>query len=640
MKNKGLAFKLSLYILSSVVVIFVIILFYNYKISKELILKNVEESTKNLTFSTVNKIESILNASEKIPDNVSYVLDLTSNNHLKIIGLLKSVIKENNEIFGTCIAFEPYSLFEDSLYYAPYCWRKNDSIKYKNIGSNDYQYFNMDWYQIPKELNHPVWTEPYYDEFGGEIIMSTYSVPFYDIVNGEKKFKGIATIDISLSWLEKIVSSIKIFKSGFAFLISKNGTFITHPVPEFIMNESIFSIADKYDHPNLHKIGQDMISGKTGFVQINPVSTKRKSWVFYAPLPSNNWSLAIVIPENELFADLHLLHNRLILIGVFGFIVLFILIFFISRKITNPLRELVSVTKQIGSGNFNVILPVFKAKDEISELSNSFVFMQNELKNYIKDLKDTTAAKEKIESELKIAHDIQQGIIPKIFPPFPERIDIDIFAILDPAKEVGGDLYDFFFINDHKIAFAIGDVSGKGVPASLFMAITTTLLRAKTFKDQKVNDIVKSINIKLCKDNENAMFVTFFLGIIDLRTGEINYCNAGHNYPYILRANKKLEILNKTHGTPLGLFEQIDYKSDKIVLDKQDTLILYTDGIPEAMDNKGNLYEDHRLQDTLLKLCCNKSAKEITTELVKSTKKFASGTEQSDDITILVLSYF
>jgi sigma-B regulation protein RsbU (phosphoserine phosphatase) len=312
----------------------------------------------------------------------------------------------------------------------------------------------------------------------------------------------------------------------------------------------------------------------------------------------------------------------------------------VSGHITRPIEKLANVTARFGKGKFDIKLPPVEYNDEIGQLTESFDSMRKELKRYIRNLEETTAAKNRIESELKIAHDIQQGIIPKIFPPFPERDDVDLFAVLDPAKEVGGDLYDFFFLDDKKIVFAIGDVSGKGVPASLFMAITRTLFRAKAVIGETASSIVTNINKELCKDNENAMFVTFFLGILDLETGEIDFCNAGHNYPYHLQYGRPPEILKQTHGTPLGLFEDMTYKSGKLTINPGDSVVLYTDGIPEAMNIDGTLFGDEKLTKLLSECDPSGSPKAITDKLLQQTKAFAGEAPQSDDITILVLTYY
>lgn len=252
--------------------------------------------------------------------------------------------------------------------------------------------------------------------------------------------------------------------------------------------------------------------------------------------------------------------------------------------------------------------------------------------------RNTEAVKEMIESELKVAREIQMSIVPKIFPPFPDRPEFDIYALLEPAKEVGGDLYDFFFIDDEHLCFVIGDVSGKGVPASLFMAVTKTLIKAKTGKGMTSGEILTSVNNELCRDNDSGMFVTVFLGILNIRTGEVMYSNGGHNPPYLFRGTGVVETLKKTGGMALGVMENIPYERNKIALKAGDGLLLYTDGVTEAMDTGGNLFAEQRLEEVLLR---NSSAlpEEMSRCVLAEIERFATGAEQSDDITIMALKY-
>ncbi len=639
MRNTGLGFKLALYIISTTVLISGVMFWLNHTTSRDLLFKNVRENAKNLTQANVNKIEGKLNKVAKIPENESHVLERFKLDPQGLKDYVKLIVSSNEDIFGSCVAYEPYRFMADSLYFAPYYYRDGDSFRYELLGSDDYQYFFWDWYQIPKIMQQPVWSEPYYDDGGGNIIMCTYSVPFYENVDGERIFNGVVTIDISLEWLDELLASMKIYESGYAFLISSNGTIIAHPQQNIEMNETIFSVAEEYERPELREVGRKMIKGETGFLQYESVYTRKQGFMLYQPLLATGWSLVMVFPKDELFADLNELNERLLAVGIIGLALLLFMILLISQRITSPLTRLAKVTKNIGGGNFDIVLPEIKSRDQIGQLNQSIGQMQLELKNYVANLKETTAAKERIESELKIAHDIQQGIIPKIFPPFPDREDVDLYAILDPARDVGGDLYDFFFVDDYKLCFAIGDVSGKGVPASLFMAITRTLLRAKAQKNMPVQEIVKSMNRELCQGNENSMFVTFFLGIINLKTGHTDYCNAGHNHPYLLKDDGTIREIKGTHGTPLGIFDDINYKSDQLVLKKSDSIVMFTDGITEAMNKDDELFTDERLAD-FLKAYPRKSPKIITVDLLNKVKGFAKDAVQSDDITILSLTYY
>jgi len=263
-----------------------------------------------------------------------------------------------------------------------------------------------------------------------------------------------------------------------------------------------------------------------------------------------------------------------------------------------------------------------------------FVFIAT---NLIKE-RNTELSKERIESELRIAHDIQMGIVPKIFPPFPDRKEFDIHAVIEPAKEVGGDFYDFFFIDENRLCFSIADVSGKGVPASLFMAVTKTLVKAKSRLGITPDKILSEVNNELCDENDSCMFVTIFCGILNTQIGEVEYSNGGHNLPYLIKNNNIVEQLENTPGMALGVMCDTKYFTKKIKLLKSDSLYLYTDGVNEAMDSDGNQFSYQRLEK-FLKKSNNIPTKEITQNSINEIKKFTKGAAQSDDITILVLKY-
>jgi phosphoserine phosphatase RsbU/P len=638
LKNKGIAFKLSILILSTTAIIFLIIFGYSYQISRELILNNVRENAKNLTFNAVNRIETILQSFEKIPENLAYSLEYSKYNKGEILNILRSIVQNNSDIFGSTIAFEPYTFDKDSLYFAPYFYKDNGAIKFKYLGSEQYRYFYWDWYQIPKELNKPQWSEPYYDEGGGNIIMSTYSVPFYRNSNGKKKFMGIVTADISLDWLEKIISSIEVYKTGYGFLISKNGTIVTHPDSSMIMNETIFSLAEQGEDKELREIGRRMISGQSGFVPLNGFNSNKKYWMFFAPLSTSGWSLGVLFPEDELMSDITRLNRNVLIIGVAGLSIVLIMIVVISRSITKPLRLLADATKDIAVGHLDTEIPAPKSGDEVGKLTDSFIYMERSLKNYIKELTETTAAKERIESELSVAREIQMSILPKIFPPFPSRKEFSIFAVIEPAKEVGGDFYDFFFVDDDHLFFCIGDVSGKGVPASLFMAVTKTLIKAKTTYGMAPRETLSLVNNELCVDNDTAMFVTIFSGILNTRTGEFLYSNGGHNPPYLFSKNQGLRTLEDNSGTALGISERSTYSTGRITLNPGDGIFLFTDGVTEAMDSAGKMYSDERLMN-FLATQRDFNSEDIIQGTLSEIINFSAGTPQADDITVMAIKY-
>ncbi|MCX6152488.1 MAG: cache domain-containing protein [Ignavibacteriales bacterium] len=387
--NRGLAFKMILLIFSSISLVFAVIFLYNYKVSKNIIEKNIEENARNFTSSTVVKLEKVLNSVAKVPDNFAILIQNSNYSKENLLQTIRLIVENNIEIFGVTIAFEPYEFSRNIKYFAPYYYKYNEQIKYTNLGDGSYDYPHMDWYQIPKELNKPIWSEPYLDEGGGNIVMSTYAVPIYKTIKGEKKFIGIITADVSLDWLQKIVSSIRVSKSGYGFMISKTGKLVTHPIKETIMNETIFSIAEDRNYPALREIGRKMIQGKTGFEKPDYKSLKsgKASWISYAPITVNGWSLGIVYPIDELTADVTNLSETVFILGVGGGLFLLIVVILISRSITGSLRQLATATKEFSAGNFDVKLPEIKSRDEIGKLNQSFISMQKALRDTIQKLK-------------------------------------------------------------------------------------------------------------------------------------------------------------------------------------------------------------------------------------------------------------
>jgi len=637
-KHQRLSVKLSVLILASTTLIFLAAFGYNYHASRQLVLKNVQENARNLTQSAVSKIELTLNSVEKPPRYLASLLEMFPYSRQDLLKQIKEMVVKNEDIFGSTVAFEPYAYDRSRRYFAPYFNEDSGQVKLSYLGSKDYQYFLWDWYMIPKVLDKAIWSEPYFDEGGGNIVMSTYSVPFYRDVRGVRTFTGVVTADMSLDSLVDIISRISIYKSGYAFLISQNGVFVAHPDRKLIMRESIFTLAESAGDAELRKIGRNMLRGESGFVSLGQYFTGKKSWMYYAPLSTVGWSIGVIVPEEELFGDLRKLSRTVLMIGVAGFVFLFAVVVFISSTITRPLRELAVRTAEIARGSLDMELPPTRARDEVGALTHSFEDMRLALKEYITNLKETTAAKERIESELKIARSIQMNFLPRHFPPFPEKQEFEIFAVLESAREVGGDLYDFFLLDDDHLFFSIGDVSGKGVPAALFMAASKMLMKGTAHLELTPAEILERVNRELCWENDSAMFVTVFCGIFCIKNGEMKYSNAGHNPPILLHASGQADWLPLPEGFMLGPFEDSRYETRSIVLTPGDTLILYTDGVTEAMNSEKEVYSDEKLLEMVMQ-SGNASAEGLVREIVQSVQNYAGDEPQSDDITLLALKY-
>ena len=595
-----------------------------------------EEATKNAQSelsSAIYQIDAVLNSVEIAVENMAWLVP----SHLRapdyMYHITERLLQNNDFIYGSAVAFEPYYFASKGLHYSPYSYRTKDGeIKSMQLGAETYDYHYMDWYQIPKLLNEPYWSEPYYDTGGGEMMMTTYSKPLFD---AQGNLYAIITADISLEWLTDLVSDIHAFDHSYNLMVSRNASYIVHPNREHILNETIYSSSLGNNNADLKKMQSDMINCKAGDVLVN--RDKEKYFVFYSPVATTYWSVAIACPKNSLYEGVKKMRDILIILGIFSLLVMLILSYNGIRQVVAPIEEFSEVAKQIAKGDFNTKLPRIKSHDELRQLRDSFGYLQRSLVKYIDELKSTTANKERIESELRIARDIQMGMIPKSFPAFPERDDISLAAKLIPAKEVGGDLYDFFIENE-KLYFIIGDVSGKGIPASLVMAVTCRLFRSVASHLDKPEDIITSLNNSLSDGNDSNMFCTAFLGILDLKTGVLKYCNAGHNAPYIVENNGTILPLEVTPNLALGLFAGFPYEGQEIHLSSDRMLYMFTDGVNEAENRNFEQFGDERLV-SLLKMKATVTPGEIIDYTLEEVEHHADGANQSDDITVMCIKY-
>lgn len=445
--------------------------------------------------------------------------------------------------------------------------------------------------------------------------------------------------------------------AGYLFIIDDKTNGVMHPYKKELENKNLAEITD----PDGIKLFSEMVKvckkNKSGIVKYRwpkplkdgteiPRAGKMTYVRYFEPW---NWIIGsgvyidqieqkMFLKETAMKAQINNLISKIIT-GVFIIVVIAVILSFIfASRMSKPILLLIKKLKEIKLSDLQDSQIELKGSCEIRELGTIFNETTKKLSEAIHDLKETTNAKERIEGELNAARDIQMNIVPNLFPAFPNVSEFELYASINSAKAVGGDLYDFFMIDERKLCFAIGDVSGKGVPASLFMAITHTLLRAKTSTNFQAHNIVQEMNTILCKDNDSCMFVTFFLGILDIKTGVIEYSNAGHNLPFIIKGQDNVEEFTDCHGPALGVMEDAKYGMSKITLSHGDTIFLYTDGVTEATDIKDEMFETERLIQSLEKTKLL-SPKGIIDSITKDLMNFVGAAEQADDITMLTLTY-
>lgn len=388
--HQSILFKMTLLVLGGTSIVFGLVLYYSYTNSRQIILTEAEKTARNLSLSVARRLEQEFRGMAKVPENLARVLEIRpGNDKARLDRLIALLVKSNEEVFGSTVAFEPYMFDPELRSYAPYFYKTELGLGFEQLAATSYIYFQRDWYHIPIVLRAPIWTEPYYDVGGGEILMATYSVPFFKLEPGGKrgKVEGIVTADISLEWLTKRVSSVQVARSGFCFIVSGSGTFVTHPRESFVMRESIFSIAEELHEPRLRNIGRAMIRERAGFVRVNSVMTGGEAFLAYARIRSPQWSLAAVFPRDELLADLAQLQKEIVILAVIGVALLLGVSILVARSIARPLVRMADATRQVARGDLDIDLSDIRVHDEVGELARAFSRMTEGLKDrdFIRD---------------------------------------------------------------------------------------------------------------------------------------------------------------------------------------------------------------------------------------------------------------
>ena len=587
-----------------------------------------EERAQHIIDVVEGKLTTMLSGVEITATNNVAEFEEQLDTPEKVYEAMLHELRFNNRYLGCGIGFEPDYFPSQGRWFEPYV-RFVDSthVERNQIGSAQHDYHYQEWYLKGRSLERGkgYLTDPYFDNAGGKCLLSTYVKPVFD---REGRRVGVYGIDLNLNWIEQtIVSEEKRVKSlslldedqdddeeneFFIQILDSKGKKIAGS--ETLDNDVLKTIL-KEDSIGFEKLKED------GFNYF--ITSKR--------LDRTGWTLVVAQHRDFVLLNGYVMGTILILFMTLGGIVMF---FFTSRgirKAIKPLRFLSDSAQEVAQGHFDTPLPTFKHQDEIAQLRDSFSTMQQSLKQYVEELRVSTAAKASIESELNVAHSIQMSMLPKTFPPFPERNDIELYGTLKPAKAVGGDLYDFF-IRDDELFFCIGDVSGKGVPASLVMAVTRTLFRNVAVHTDEPSHIVETMNNSISDSNDNNMFVTLFVGVLNLHTGRLRYCNAGHNAPYYQGA-----LLPCDPNLPVGAIPDWTFTEQTIDMARGSILFLYTDGLTEAENALHEQFEEQRVTEVVTTF--KGAPQELIKTMTDAVRQFVGDTEQSDDLTMLVIKY-
>ncbi len=540
--------------------------------------------------------------------------------------VITNIFKNYSDSLGGGIWFEPYIINPSQRLNCLYAFRNKQKkiVIDKDFNSEEYNYLNQSWYKEIiagiKEGYDTEWSAPYFEKQGSNTLMTTVGAGIYD----GKKLIGISTVDWEINSIINSILKMEPTKNSFVLFADKDNDFILAYTENPEKNTSLLG-------KSLDEIPwySDNLENKS------EITYNNEKFITFIKDLNNGMLLIVNIPKNELFGPV-LKHFTVIF---FIFLIISILVSLsmyklLKRNVNDPIEKLVNISDEIGQGNLDAKINIEKPQ-EFARLSSAFNKMTNDIKDYINRVNNITHEKEKMESELSIARSIQYSVLPNTF--YPNMKEFDIFASMETAKEVGGDFYDFFFINDNEFMFLIADVSGKGIPAALFMMTTKTLIKNLANESYSPKELIEKINNQICENNRQGFFVTMFAGIININTGKISYINCGHNPP-LIKKNNRYNYLNISPNLVLGAMNDIEYDIEEDFLNVGDVIFLYTDGVTEAFNPEQKQYGEERLLD-----CLNKNSDTDVQKILRSVKsdvkEYSEGIEQSDDITMLCFKY-
>lgn len=601
-----------------------------YHLGKREALASMESHLTELAARQAAELDGGLFTAEKLARTLALVITSSPTFSAdRIQELLQDILRSSPRVYGMCVAYERNAFSKNVALFAPYyCRDPSTGIRFVDIARVFPDYTSLDWYRPAKTGGRPFWTEPYFDTGIGQRLMCTYTAPIFQ----QEKFCGVLTVDILSDDLLTEITRIKI-GSGYCALISKKGAFISHPDQSLVMRESIFSLANRNGLNELAEVGEQMIAGKTGMQKVRDHQTGEPIWMVYAPVESAGWSLAAIIPESEVMAPIYARLIRSLGILAAGLVVILGIVWFMSARVTQPITRLATAAERLGHGDLDIRVSGVSGSDEVAQLAQTFNTMVAELKTNIEGRIREETARLEVDAELKAARDIQASLLPGMLPPDQER-GFALHAVNAPAKIVAGDFYDFFFIDDRRLALVMADVSGKGIPAAMYMAVTRTKLRDFAAPDKTPAQVITELNRSLAAENEHCMFVSVVFGYYDISTGDLVYANAGHNPPCLIRKTGRMDVLDPT-GPLVAPFHDAIFHDAQCRLDPDDLLVLFTDGVTEAGPAGGELFGEERLE-RVLRSSSSSPVAEVCQRVVRAASDFTCG-DLPDDATVLVL---
>ena len=532
-------------------------------------------------------IRGILNVMEKTVHEHVWDINSHMNRPDSMFNVARRIIQNTPKAEGSCLVFRPGYYESKARLFEPYAFKSGNGIQTTDLcAKGDHDYTQHPAYKKMEQELEPFWSDPYENVTDSvKTSLTTYSYPLKDKQN---RLVAICGLDVSLEQIGDTLNARHIYPSSFDLLLTESGELISGPSDQHPKTHDIEQVIRLINDSTVKREKSQGSHSKR--ISFKSDYDHSKGCLYYSNMKGNpHWQLAVVCYDDEVYDDLYLMRIKILLLML------------------------------LGMGVLGYVI---------------YRFATNERK-----LNQARLEQERLGSELRIAQEIQMEMLPKDIQPYADRNDLQIFGSLVPAREVGGDIYDFF-LRDEKLFFCIGDVSGKGVPSAIIMAEVHSMFRMASVHETNPANIMQTLNTASCEGNEKNIFVTFFIGILDLPTGLLRYCNAGHDIPYILNqtADQRVSALPVVSNIPLGLFDDFKFKPQETVLEKDSTIFLYTDGLTEAKNVPHEQFGIARIEQVLAKTT-QAAPEDIVEKMNREVRQFMGEEEQSDDLTMLAIKY-
>lgn len=606
----------------------------DFHLSRKALLASLQRESDETIRSVIVDMEQWLEGVKSSTLMLARVIQQREYSESGLKQILRDSVEVNPDILGAAIALAPDQTSTE-LGFAPYYFRKGGQLHYNSLAGSEHNYQQQAWFLDAVSAGKPLWVEPYYDAAGAEVLMTTYAVPVYrEAPAGQRFLYAVVTADVALAELHDKLQRLGLGRSGFGILLSRGGVILSGRNPANIMRRYSDKFSSEPDLATWQGMFDAALQGQVVSQQLACIDGPGQCVMRLGSLQSTGWPVGVMYSENEMTAPLRRFQLKTGLIGFFTLLLMAAAVIVVTRRLTRPLSALALASDRIARGDLEAPLPVASGDDEVARLIQSFAGMKRDLKSYIADLEAATARRSRLEGELGAARDIQMAMLPPGGDAvMPDEI-CQLWARVLPARSVGGDLY-YYQRHGRMLFIAVGDVSDKGVPAALFMARAISLIQQLAVTADNPGVAMATLNDALASGNDNCMFVTLFLGLLNLDSLELQYGSAGHTAPSLLRGDA-INSLVQAQGPAMGLASKLSFPVNSLQLQPGDRLAVFTDGIDEAFNEEDEMFGLGRCNETLLGSRTLPPAK-AGAELFQRLATFAGSRPQSDDIGLVLL---